>query len=74
MIDSKANHVSHQMEEVGSFNFEMKLFENSAFEKEVDNLSVTIPEHVNIAVSVKSSELHAKSYKTVIESCWATPR
>ena len=74
-IDSKHNHHRHEIEENGNFEFEMKLFKNQEFQEVVDlPLTVTVPDHINLGIEIKESELHQREYKTIIESCWATPR
>ena len=74
-IDSKQNHHRHEIEENGNFEFEMKLFRNQEFREKQDlPLTVTIPESIYLGIEIKESELHRTEYKTIIESCWATPR
>ena len=74
-IDSRESHHRHEIEENGNFEFEMKLFKNEDFEVELDlPLEVMVPESIHLGIQIKESELHQIAYKTIIESCWATPR
>ena len=74
-VDSKQNHFRHEIEENGNFEFEMKLFKNGDFEEEASlPLTVVVPENIHLGIQIEDSELHQTDYKTVIESCWATPR
>ena len=63
------------IEENGNFEFEIKLFKNQEFQEVVDlPLTVTVPDHINLGIEIKESELHQREYKTIIGFCWATPR
>ena len=53
----------------------MKLFKDQEFQEELDlPFTVTVPENINLGIEIKKSELHQTEYKTIIKSCWATPR